>query len=71
MKIVFVSHFAHSQGGAQGVLVDLIKGIKQYYPEYQIYNLSTVHCKHKHKEYQRNHNHTYHADPDSFFILPV
>lgn len=37
MKIVFVSHFAHSQGGAQGVLVDLTKGIKQYYPEYQIY----------------------------------
>ena len=37
MKIVFISHLAHSQGGAQGVLVDLIKGLKQYYPEYQIY----------------------------------
>ena len=27
MKIVFISHLAHSQGGAQGVLVDLIKGL--------------------------------------------
>ena len=31
MKIVFISHLAHSQGGAQGVLVDLIKGLKHIF----------------------------------------
>lgn len=37
MKIVFVSHNAYLQGGAQGVLLDLVKGIKKIYPHYLVY----------------------------------
>lgn len=37
MKILFASHSSYTQGGAQGVLFDLVKGIKQFFPDYQIY----------------------------------
>ncbi len=37
MKILFVSHSSYTQGGAQGVLFDLVKGLKQFFPNYQIY----------------------------------
>lgn len=37
MKIVFVSHNAYLQGGAQSVLLDLVKGIKALHPHYLIY----------------------------------
>lgn len=37
MKMVFVSHNAYLQGGAQSVLLDLVKGIKGFYPQYLVY----------------------------------
>lgn len=37
MKIVFVSHNAYLQGGAQSVLLDLVKGIKRLHPQCMIY----------------------------------
>ena len=37
MKILFASHSSYTQGGAQGVLFDLVKGLKQFFPNYQIY----------------------------------
>lgn len=37
MKLVFASHTAYLQGGAQNCLLDLIKGIKIANPQYEIY----------------------------------
>lgn len=37
MKIVFVSHNAYMQGGAQSVLLDLVRGIKKFFPSYLLY----------------------------------
>lgn len=37
MRVVFTSHTAYLQGGAQHCLLDLVKGIRKYYPNYEIY----------------------------------
>lgn len=37
MRILFASHSSYMQGGAQNVLLDLVKGLKQFFPDYQIY----------------------------------
>lgn len=39
-KIVLMSHDASIQGGAQGCLSDLVKGLKAMYPHYEIYLIS-------------------------------
>lgn len=37
MKIVFVSHNAYMQGGAQSVLLDLVRGIRKFCTDYFLY----------------------------------
>lgn len=37
MKLVFVSHTSCEQGGAQGCLLDLVRGIKELHPDYLVY----------------------------------
>ena len=39
-RIVLMSHDASMQGGAQGCLFDLAKGLKTMYPHYEIYLIS-------------------------------
>ena len=42
-KIVFMSHDAGIQGGAQGCLLDLVKGLKLLHPQYEIYLIFPKH----------------------------
>jgi len=37
MRLVFLSHDSSCTGGAQKCLLDLLKGIKQNYPDWQLY----------------------------------
>lgn len=37
MRLVFLSHVSNSSGGAQQCLLNLLKGIKQKHPDWQIY----------------------------------
>ena len=39
-RVVFMSHDASMQGGAQGCLSDLVKGLKTMCPHYKIYLIS-------------------------------
>lgn len=43
MKIVFLSHDSSCTGGAQKCLLDLIKGIRQIHPDWQIYLIFPEH----------------------------